>query len=50
MDPHFDCTSFTERNGYPMACLDLAQYVFCMMSRAQSNKLPGLYMQNALTF
>jgi len=32
-----------------MTCLDLAHYIVCVMSaRAQSDKLPGFYMQIAL--
>jgi len=47
----YDCMSFTEHNNYPMICLDLVQYVVCMMStRAQYNKLQGLYQKIALTF
>jgi hypothetical protein len=46
---HSDCTSLTEHNGYPMICLDLAQYVVHLMSvRAQSDKLPEFYTQIAL--
>jgi hypothetical protein len=46
-----ECTSFTERNSYPITSLDLAQNVVCIMSaRAQPNKLPGFYMNTALTF
>jgi hypothetical protein len=46
---HYDCMSFIEHNDYPMTCLDLAQYVVCMMSAtAQSDKLPGFYMHIAL--
>jgi len=34
------CTSFTERNGYPTTCLDLAQHVIgVMFARAQCGKL-----------
>jgi hypothetical protein len=48
---HYDCMSFTGRNGYSTTCLDLAQYVASLMSaRAQSNKLPEFYMQIVLTF
>jgi len=47
----YDCTSFTEHNGYSKTCLDLVEYVVCVMSvRVQSNKLPEFYMQIALTF
>jgi len=45
------CICFTERNGYPTTCLDLAQYVVDVMpAGAQSNKLPAFYTKTALTF
>jgi hypothetical protein len=45
---HYDCTSFTEHNSYPMT---LAQYVVCVMpAKAQSDKLPGFYMQITFSF
>jgi hypothetical protein len=41
-----DYTMFTEPNGYPTTCLDVAQYVVCAKSaRAQSGKLTGFYTQ-----
>jgi len=37
----YDCMSFPERNGYPMACLNLHKCVVCVMfTRVQSDKLP----------
>lgn len=42
---HYDYMSFTEQNGCPTTRLDLAQYVVLVMStRAQSVKLPGVYI------
>jgi len=29
---HYDSTSFTECNGYPMMCLDLPHYAVCLVS------------------
>jgi hypothetical protein len=37
---HCNCTGFTEHDGHPTTCLDLAQYAVCMMS-ARAVKLPG---------
>jgi hypothetical protein len=43
--------SFTDCNGYPMTCLDLAQYVVYTVSViAQSDTLPAFYMQTVLIF
>jgi len=48
---YYECTSFTDHNCYSTTCLDLGQYVVCMMStRAQSGILPGIYMKRAHTF
>jgi len=43
--------SVIECISHPIMCLNLAQFVVHMMStRAQSDKLPGFYMQIAITF
>jgi len=46
-----DCTSFTECSDYCMTCLNLGQYVICVMStRVQSITLPLFYMKITLIF
>jgi hypothetical protein len=48
---YYNCMSFTEHNSCATTCIDLAQYVVCVMSaRVHSDKLSAFYIQIALIF